>query len=246
MRADTVWINAVALFDPAVSPPIVDSARPSSTEPSAKARDAVVLSVAAAGKARSWGRMAAQDRAAALQRLADALLTRTGDAAARLAAETGISLADATRDLEAVADRIAMTAAQAERGGGRVAATRPRHLVLLLDEPFGLVGLTCRPDLPLLGLVAFMMPALAAGNCVLLVPPRNIGLAPADLAALLGLGALPAGVVTLLDGDLDALAAALAEHPEVAVVWSSDDILQEAEDIRSASQVKVLWVPFGA
>lgn len=248
VRADTVSINAVALVDPAVSPPVVEDTwpvRPASAEPSAKARDAVARGVAAASKAGSWVRMAAQERAAALQGLADALLARAAEAAARLAAATGVSLADATRDLEVVAERIAVTAALAERSGGRVAATQPRQIVLLLDEPYGLVGLTCRSDLPLLGLVALLMPALAAGNRVLLVPPRLPGVAPGTIAALLGLGALPAGTVTLLDGEPDSLAAALAEHPEVAAVWSSDDTRHDEDDLSRASRVKVVWMPYG-
>ncbi len=244
VRADTVWINAVALADPAASPPIVETTHPASAESSTKARDAVARGVAAAGKAGSWGRMAAGERAAALQGMADALLARTAEAAARLTAATGVSPADATREVEAVSERIAVAAARADRDGGRVAASRPRNLVLLLDEPYGIVGLTCRPDLPLLGLAALLMPALAAGNRVLLVPPRIGGLAPAELAALLGLGALPAGTVTLLDREPDALAA-LAHHPEVAAVWSSDDIRQDADDLSRACRVKVLWVPYG-
>ena len=225
MRADTVWINAVGLVDPAASPVFVEDAwpaRPASAHPSAKACDAVARGVAA-GKAGAWSRTAAQDRTVALQ-----------------------SLADATCDMEAVAERIAVMTALADRSGGRVVATRSRHLVLLLDQPFRLVGLVCRPDLPLLGLVALLMPALAAGNGILLVPPRLPGLAPTDLAALLGLGALPAGTVTLLDGEPDALAAALADHPEVAAVWSSDEPRTAADALRRAARVKVLWVPYGA
>ena len=247
LRADTVWINAVDLVDPAASSTLerVRSAKPASVDPSTKARDAVARGVVAAGEASTWGKMPAPDRAAALQGLADALLARTGEAAARLAAAADVSLVDATHEIEAAAECIADMAARADRGGGRVAATRPRHLVLMLDEPFGLVGLVCRPDLSLLGLVALLMPALAAGNRVLLVPPRLHGLAPADVAALLGLGALPAGVVTRLDGEPDDLAAALADHPEVAAVWSSNDIRQDADEIRNASRTKAVWLPYG-
>ena len=77
VRTDTVWINAFALADPAASPGIVEEAQPAHrapAEPSAKARDSVARGVVAAGKAGSWGRMAAHERAAALRGLADALL----------------------------------------------------------------------------------------------------------------------------------------------------------------------------
>ena len=62
---------------------------------------------------------------------------------------------------------------------------------------------------------------------------------------MLGLGALPAGIVTLLDGEPDALEAALADHPAVAAVWSSHDTRQGADDLSRASRVKVLWMPYG-
>jgi acyl-CoA reductase-like NAD-dependent aldehyde dehydrogenase len=81
------------------------------------------------------------------------------------------------------------------------------------------------PDEPeLLGLVAELAPALAAGNTAVAVLSEAVPLGGLDLGEVLGVSDLPAGVVNLLSGRRRELTEALAGHPSVnAVVNASGD-----------------------
>ena len=93
-----------------------------------------------------------------------------------------------------------------------------------LPEPTGVVGVVA-PDRPeLLGLVAELAPALAAGNTVVAVLSEAAPLGGLDLGEVLGVSDVPGGVVNLLSGRRTELTEALAGHPGVnAIVDASDD-----------------------
>ena len=70
----------------------------------------------------------------------------------------------------------------------------------------------------LLGLVAEVAPPLAAGNTVVALLSESSPLAGLDLAEVLGVSDVPAGVVNLLSGRRRELAVALASHRDVNAV----------------------------
>jgi acyl-CoA reductase-like NAD-dependent aldehyde dehydrogenase len=106
-----------------------------------------------------------------------------------------------------------------------------------VPEPTGVVGVLA-PDSPaLLGLVAEVAPALAAGNTVVAVLSGERPLPGLDLGEVLGISDLPAGVVNLLSGRRAELAQALAGHHALnAIVDASADPDLGAEIDRLAAE----------
>ena len=99
------------------------------------------------------------------------------------------------------------------------------------------------PDEPeLLGLVAELAPALAAGNTVVAAISEAKPLAALDLAEVLGVSDLPAGVVNLLSGRRGELALALAAHHDLnaLVDCSGDpDLATELDKLAAESVTRV-------
>jgi acyl-CoA reductase-like NAD-dependent aldehyde dehydrogenase len=93
-----------------------------------------------------------------------------------------------------------------------------------VPEPTGVVGVVA-PDQPsLLGLTAELAPALAAGNTVVAILSEADPLPGLDLAEVLGVADVPAGVVNLLSGRRDELAPALGGHRDLnAIVDAAGD-----------------------
>ena len=82
-----------------------------------------------------------------------------------------------------------------------------------LPEPTGVVGVVAPDEPELLGLVAELAPALAAGNTVVAVLSEPAPLGGLDLGEVLGVSDVPGGVVNLLSGRRAELTEALAGHP---------------------------------
>ncbi len=188
-------------------------------------RDAVKAARAAAAP---WAARTAYNRGQILYRAAEALESRAADFAlerAELDAATDVLVhyAGWTDKLHAVLGGINPVAAP--------------FLSFSLPEPTGVVGLVAPAEPALLGLVAELAPALAAGNTVVAVLSEPAPLPGLDLGEVLGVSDLPGGVVNLLSGRRDELAAALAAHPGVnAVVDAAGDAGLGAEIDRLAAE----------
>ncbi len=166
---------------------------------------------------REWAGLPVDERATALLAAADAIeraADRLGDTLAR---ETGAPRAQcrgealgAARHLRTAAELGPEVLAARDipgAGGGRIRLGR---------RPFGVVAAIVPWNAPL-GLAAQKLgPALIAGNGVVLKPSP---LAPLALTRLVGLiaGALPRGLVALVNGDGD-IGSALVRHPDVGKV----------------------------
>ena len=72
---------------------------------------------------------------------------------------------------------------------------------------------------PLLGFVSTVMPAIAMGNTVVAVPSAHAPLAATDLYQVLDTSDVPGGVVNIVTGVPDELAAVLAAHDDVDGLW---------------------------
>ena len=106
-----------------------------------------------------------------------------------------------------------------------------------LPEATGVVGVVAPDEPPLLGLVAEIAPALAAGNTVVAVVSERWPLPALDLAEVLGVSDLPGGVVNLLSGRRSELAPALGAHRDLnAIVDAAADAELSAELDRLAAE----------
>ena len=111
-----------------------------------------------------------------------------------------------------------------------------------LPEPTGVVGVVAPDEPELLGLVAELAPALAAGNAVVGLVSETSPLGGLDLGEVLGVSDVPGGVVNLLSGRRRELTEALAGHPGVnAVVEASGDgsLAESVDRLASESVTRV-------
>ncbi len=202
--------------------------------------------VEAAVKASAWSSASAHNRAQVLFFIAENLAARSDEFARRLA-QGGASTRDARREVEATLERIFFYAAHADKHDGRIHSTNAkRQTTLAFNEPFGVMGLVCSDHAPLLGMISLLMPALAMGNRVVLVPSQSLPLVATDFYQVLDTSDVPAGAVNIVTGASDELARTLAEHDEVAAMWYQGSATGSAMvEKASAGNLKSTWVNGG-
>ncbi len=195
--------------------------------------------VEAAHAAKGWGKATGHNRAQVLYYLAENLSARAAEFTERLKS-AGTLKPEA--EVEAAIRRAFWYAAQADKFDGSVHSTKSAHVTLAMNEPYGVMGIACPTDAPLLGFLSLVLPAIAMGNRVVAIPSQNMPLAATDLYQVFDTSDLPAGVVNIVTGARDELAKTLAGHDDVAALWycgsTGGDRMVEAE---SAGNLKVTW-----
>jgi aldehyde dehydrogenase (NAD+) len=222
--------------------------------------------VEAAHKATGWASATAHNRAQVLYYIAENLSARADEFAARIGP-------DGHAEVEASLRRLFFYAGFADKYDGAVRAGPSKFVTLAMNEPFGVVGLVCPDEAPLLALVSLVAPAIAVGNAVVVVPSTAHPLAATDFYSVLDTSDLPGGVVNIVTGEADSLALTLAEHDGVDALWRAgprggERRLEEAaagnlkptwmlgegvdwaraegrEFMRRACQIKTIWTPYG-
>ncbi|RRY19779.1 aldehyde dehydrogenase family protein [Brucella anthropi] len=202
--------------------------------------------VEAASKAGSWGAATAHNRAQVLYYLGENLDARRTDFVARLIENTGISEKKAEEEFETALRRIFYYAAQADKFDGAVHSTKSRHVTLAMNEPWGVMGIVCPDEAPLLSLVSLILPAIAMGNRTVVVPSSRHPLIAGDFYQVLDTSDVPGGVVNIVTGERDLLTKTLAEHDDVAALWyfgsrEGSAMVEKA----SAGNLKATWVSNG-
>jgi aldehyde dehydrogenase (NAD+) len=89
---------------------------------------------------------------------------------------------------------------------------------LMRKEPIGVCGLITPWNWPMNQIVCKVAPALAAGCTVVLKPSELAPLSAHLFADILHEASVPAGVFNLVDGEGPTVGAAIAAHPDVAMV----------------------------
>jgi len=230
--------------------------------------------VEAAGKAEGWGAATAHNRAQILYYLAENLSARAAEFEARLRAMTGASKRQAVEEVATAIRRTFFYAGFADKHDGAVHSTKSRHVTLAMNEPYGIMGVVCPEEAPLLGFVSLVMPALATGNRVVAVPSLRYPLAATDFYQIVDTSDVPDGVLSIVTGNAAELAKTLADHDEVAALWNFNSSVDAAlvdkassgnlkpawngglsdwqagdaqgrEYLRRSTQVKNIWVPYG-
>ena len=232
-------------------------------------RNAVEAAHAAQQK---WGGATAHLRAQVLYFLGENLAARQAEFAARLAAITGVA---GEAEVEASVRRCFSWAAWADKYDGAVHHTPLRSVTLAMPESLGVIGIRCPDEAPLLGLLSTVLPAIAMGNAVVAIPSTAAPLLATDLYQVLDTSDVPGGVVNLVTGTIAELLAPLASHDDVDACWCFGTRAEAAEVeklstgnlkrtwtewwlrdwaadgegtefLRQATQVKNIWVPYGA
>ncbi len=200
--------------------------------------------VEAARSAGAWARTSGHQRAQILYYMAENLSARASEFARRIDAMKGGRSGD--KEVEASIQRLFTYAAWADKFDGQAHGVPIRGIALAMRAPVGVIGAFCPDEVPLLGLVSVMGPALAMGNRVVLVASEPYPLVGTDFYQVLDTSDVPGGVANILTGTHEALAPVMAAHMDVDAVWSfsSSDIsgLIERE---SVSNLKRTWVNNG-
>ena len=199
--------------------------------------------VEAAHAAKGWARTAGHARAQILYYIAENLSARAAEFSQRLRDLTG---RDGAAEVGASISRLFTYAAWADKYDGAAKSVPIRGVALAMNEPCGVIGALAPDEVPLLGLISVMAPAIAMGNTCVLVPSEPFPLAATDLYQVLETSDLPGGVVNIVTGGHAELAKTLAGHMDVDAVWSfsSTDLAALIEG-ESAANLKRTWVNRG-
>jgi acyl-CoA reductase-like NAD-dependent aldehyde dehydrogenase len=175
-------------------------------------RDAVAAARKAAGP---WAARTAYNRGQILYRAAEALESRAG------------TMGVPRDQIDAAVDVLLHYAGWTDKLHAVLGGVNPvaaPFLSFSLPEPTGVVGIVAPDAPPLLGLVAELAPALAAGNVVVAILSETQPLPGLDLGEALGVSDVPGGVVNLLSGRRAELAGALGAHRDLnAIVDAAGD-----------------------
>jgi aldehyde dehydrogenase (NAD+) len=197
--------------------------------------------VEAASKATGWPALSAHARAQVIYFIAENLSARA-DGFRNQLVKAGATTKSASQEVDATLQAIFNAAALADKFDGRIHSTNAkRQTTLAFNEPFGVMGIVCPLDQPLLALVSLAIPALAMGNRVVVVPSQANPLLATEFYQVLETSDVPAGALNIVTGNNDELAKTLAEHDEVAALWYSGPSSAMVEKA-SAGNLKVTWV----
>jgi len=200
--------------------------------------------VEAARKAAGWAKSTAHNRAQVLYYMAENLSQRRDEIAHRLAAAVGEKQAAA--EVESSIERIFSYAAWADKFDGAVHNPPFRSIAIAMNEPIGTVGVICPQEVPLLGFVSLVMPALAAGNTAIVVPSESYPLITGYLYQLFDTSDLPGGAVNIVTGYSSQLLKVLAEHDDVDAIWCfGDEANASAAKAFSAGNLKQVFTNEG-
>jgi len=161
-------------------------------------------------------------------------------------------------------------AARADKLDGQVHNVPMRSVTYTQNEPVGVIAIVCPDEHPLLALVETTAAALAVGNAVIVVASEKDPLPAVELYRVLEASDVPSGTVNILTGLRSELERTLAEHDGIDAIWhfgpaegraeverrSTGNLKQvwtadygtasPATVLRHATQVKNIWVPYGA
>ncbi|MCB1203130.1 MAG: aldehyde dehydrogenase [Verrucomicrobiae bacterium] len=187
-------------------------------------RDAVA---AARSAFPGWSSTTAYLRGQILYRAAEMIEGRAGSIASEISALTGVSSAEARREVESSVDSLVHHAGWTDKLGSVFGSVNPvasAHFNFTFPEPCGVVGVFA-PDQPsLLGLVTLLGRVVLSGNTCVALASETAPLPALSLAEALATSDLPGGVINLLTGVRSELAPWLASHLDVnAVIDASGD-----------------------
>eukprot|EP00923_Selenidium_pygospionis_P026459 GHVN01047175.1.p1 GENE.GHVN01047175.1~~GHVN01047175.1.p1 ORF type:complete len:444 (+),score=87.59 GHVN01047175.1:239-1570(+) len=101
-------------------------------------------------------------------------------------------------------------------------------------EPFGVVGLITPWNFPLMQIMFKLIPALAAGNCVVLKPSEYASLSAIRLAEMISSVGFPKGVFNLLTGE-GSVGDRLVRHPSVRLVSFTGSVSTGSKVMQAAA-----------
>jgi betaine-aldehyde dehydrogenase len=181
----------------------------------------VDAAVAAARRAfPEWAAAAPAERSGALQRLAAILDDQADDLARVESSQTGKPIRLTTNfDVPGTVDNTAFFAGAARHLEGKAQGEYSTdHNSSIRREPIGVVGSIAPWNYPLQMAAWKVLPAVAAGNTIVLKPAEITPLTALMFARACGEAGIPDGVVNVITGTGPSAGEALVGHPDVDMV----------------------------
>lgn len=183
--------------------------------PEASRADVDAAVEAAVAGQREWGQLSALARASVLLDFARRVRSQQRELAELLSTEGGSALAENMDEIRWVAEAAEFYAEMGRNVGGRVVPSQEPTLTnLVVKRPIGVVAAIAPWNYPALLLAWKFVPALAAGNAVILKPPPEAPLTVLRIAELLD---TPPGVVQVVTGGAE-VGKRLVEHPDTDMI----------------------------
>ncbi|WP_147794300.1 succinic semialdehyde dehydrogenase [Cellulomonas sp. Y8] len=199
---------------------------PLATLPQSTPDDVARAARAARAAQRRWAAVPARDRARLLLRVHDLLLRRQSDVLDLVQLENGKARGAA---YEEVVD-VALLARHLGRSAPRTLAPERRPglvpgltSVRVVHDPVGVVGVVAPWNYPLSLTLGDVLPALAAGDAVLLRPDPQTPLTALWAVELLEDAGMPRGLVQVVLGDGPTVGAAVVDHVDHVVFTGSTE-----------------------
>lgn len=190
----------------------------------------------------AWSALSAAQRGAYLSRALDVFQNRSEEVASTLATDMGAPLKFASQVQTGVPLLMFRTFLEVlEEVGERYFEGEQVGSSLVVREPFGVVGAITPWNYPLHQIVLKVIPALAAGNTVVLKPTEVAPFGGYLLAEILHEAGLPAGVFNMVSGTGPEVGEAIAAHPDIAMVsfTGSGRAGKRVSEVASATVKKV-------
>ncbi len=202
--------------------------------------------VEAAHKNGQWSGMTGHARAQVLYYIAENLYARKDEFANRIAAMLDVTTTTAMKEVNLSIERIYTYAALADKYDGNVHHTTHRNVTLAMPEAIGVMAIVCPNEAPLLGFISTVIPAIAMGNNVVVVPSETSPLSATDFYQILETSDVPAGTINIVTGEKTELTNTLASHDNVDGIWyfGTNEGSKDVE-LKSAENMKRTWVNYG-
>lgn len=166
-----------------------------------------------------WRRYPAPRRAEILFRAGEAMVQRKEELAIALTTEMGKTLEDARGDVQESIDLAYYFAGEGRRLHGITSPSEsPQKQISSVRVPVGVVGAISPFNFPFAIPALKSLPALIAGNTVVLKPAQDTPHMANLLAQIYEEAGLPAGVFNVVHGGGSTIGRALIEHPKVPLV----------------------------
>jgi glyceraldehyde-3-phosphate dehydrogenase [NAD(P)+] len=192
--------------------------------------------------------LAAIERIEVFRQAAQVLEERMGDFVTALVHEAGKPRRDAEGEVSATALRLKLTMEEVKKISGEYIPgdwsddTRGK-IAVVIREPVGVVAAISSFNYPLFIQAAKVIPALLAGNSVVLKPASSTPLSALMFARILQESGIPNGCLNVITGP-GSIGMKLVEHPHVSLV-SFTGSTKAGREISRAAEVKRLHLELG-
>ena len=166
----------------------------------------------------TWKNILPEEKERLFLKMADILERRSGELGRILGLEGGKAASVCVADIVDYAGMIRFYAGLCTKLYGDVLNVRSDVLNYVVREPLGVVGCIASWNVPLTNAIQKILPALTAGNTVVLKAADEAPLATLMLGKVIHEAGFPAGVVNIICGLGPASGKALVSHPDVRLV----------------------------